>query len=52
MPFHFRELGIGPLVGKRTWSGLVGFFGPQEQLMDGDTVSTPSRGFWRPAGEW
>jgi tricorn protease len=52
MPFHFRELKIGPLVGKRTWGGLVGFFGPQEQLMDGGTVSTPSRGFYTPNGEW
>ncbi len=52
MPFHFRELKIGPLIGKRTWGGLVGFFGPQEQLMDGGVVSTPSRGFWTPKGEW
>jgi len=52
MPFHFRELAIGPLIGKRTWGGLVGFFGPQEQLMDGGVVSTPSRGFWTPKGEW
>jgi tricorn protease len=52
MPFHFRELAIGPLVGKRTWGGLVGFFGPQEGLMDGGVVSTPSRGFWTPRGEW
>ena len=52
MPFHFRELGIGPLIGKRTWGGLVGFFGPQEQLMDGGVVSTPSRGFWTPRSDW
>jgi tricorn protease len=52
MPYHFRQMGIGPLIGKRTWGGLVGFFGPQEQLMDGGVVSTPSRGFWTPKGEW
>jgi tricorn protease len=52
MPFHFRELKIGTLVGKRTWGGLVGFFGPQEQLMDGGTLSTPSRGFYTPRGAW
>jgi tricorn protease len=52
MPFHFREMQLGPLVGKRTWGGLVGFFGPQEDLMDGGIVSTPSRGFWTPKGEW
>jgi tricorn protease len=52
LPFHFRELKIGPIVGKRTWGGLVGFFGPQEALMDGGVVSTPSRGFYTPRGEW
>jgi tricorn protease len=52
MPYHFRSLNIGPLIGKRTWGGLVGFFGPQEELMDGGVVSTPSRGFWTPKGEW
>jgi tricorn protease len=52
MPFHFREVQLGPLVGKRTWGGLVGFFGPQEDLMDGGIVSTPSRGFWTPKGQW
>jgi tricorn protease len=52
MPYHFRSLHIGPLIGKRTWGGLVGFFGPQEELMDGGVVSTPSRGFWTPKGEW
>jgi tricorn protease len=52
MPFHFRELAIGPIIGKRTWGGLVGFFGPQEQLMDAGVVSTPSRGFWTPRGDW
>ena len=52
LPFHFRSLAIGPIIGKRTWGGLVGFFGPQEQLMDGGVVSTPSRGFWTPKGDW
>ena len=52
LPFHYRALGIGPIIGKRTWGGLVGFFGPQEQLMDGGVVTTPSRGFWTPKGEW
>ena len=52
LPFHFRELKIGQMVGKRTWGGLVGFFGPQEQLMDGGVVSTPSRGFYTPHGDW
>lgn len=52
MPWHFRQAKIGVLVGKRTWGGLVGFFGPQEALMDGGIVTTPSRGFWTPNDKW
>ncbi len=52
MPWHFRQAKVGVLVGKRTWGGLVGFFGPSEALMDGGIVTAPSRGFWTPNGKW
>ncbi len=52
MPWHFRQAKIGILVGKRTWGGLVGFYGPSEALMDGGIVTAPSRGFWTPNGKW
>jgi len=52
MPWHFRQAHIGILVGKRTWGGLVGFFGPSEALMDGGLVTAPSRGFWTPHNAW
>jgi tricorn protease len=52
MPWHFRQAKIGILVGKRTWGGLVGFYGPGESLMDGGVVTTPSRGFWTPHNKW
>ena len=52
MPWHFRQAKIGLLVGKRTWGGLVGFFGPGESLMDGGVVTAPSRGFWTPNNQW
>jgi tricorn protease len=52
MPWHFRQAKIGVLVGKRTWGGLVGFFGPFEALMDGGVVTAPSRGFWTPNNKW
>jgi tricorn protease len=52
MPWHFRQARIGLLVGKRTWGGLVGFFGPFESLMDGGVVTAPSRGFWTPNNKW
>jgi tricorn protease len=52
MPWHFRQAKVGVLVGKRTWGGLVGFFGPGESLMDGGVVTAPSRGFWTPNNQW
>jgi tricorn protease len=52
MPWHFRQANLGQLVGKRTWGGLVGFYGPSVELMDGGTVTAPSRGFWTPNNKW
>jgi tricorn protease len=52
MPWHFRQAKVGALVGKRTWGGLVGFFGPSASLMDGGVVTAPSRGFWTPNNDW
>lgn len=52
MPWHFRQAKIGILVGKRTWGGLVGFYGPGEALLDGGVVTAPSRGFWTPNNAW
>ncbi|HWQ56527.1 MAG TPA: PDZ domain-containing protein [Bryobacteraceae bacterium] len=51
MPWLFRKAGLGPLVGKRTWGGLVGIFGFPE-LMDGGTVTAPNLAFWNTKGEW
>jgi tricorn protease len=52
LPWHFRQAKVGTLVGKRTWGGLVGFFGPGVSLMDGGVVTAPSRGFWTPNNDW
>ncbi len=51
MPWMFRQLGIGPLVGKRTWGGLVGI-GGYPVLMDGGTVTAPHFAFYSPEGKW
>ncbi len=51
MPWYFREAKLGPLVGKRTWGGLVGI-GSIPVLMDGGTVTSPSFGFFNPQGQW
>ena len=50
-PYMFRQLGIGPLIGTRTWGGLVGW-GGEPRLIDGGFISAPSTGFYNPAGQW
>ncbi|MDO5566203.1 MAG: S41 family peptidase, partial [Planctomycetia bacterium] len=39
-PYYFRKSGLGPLVGKRTWGGVVGISG-RGPLIDGGTVFVP-----------
>jgi tricorn protease len=51
MPWMFRHTQTGPLVGKRTWGGLVGISG-YPALMDGGNVTSPNFGFFSPKGEW
>jgi len=51
MPWLFRAAGIGPLIGKRTWGGLVGMAGAAP-LMDGGFTGAPQSGFWNPNGTW
>jgi tricorn protease len=41
----FRQYKLGPLVGKRTWGGLVGMLG-FPILMDGGFVTAPNLAFW------
>ncbi|MBI3682528.1 MAG: PD40 domain-containing protein [Acidobacteria bacterium] len=52
MPYYFKELGLGPLIGKRTWGGLVRGGGPPGGLIDGGFVSTPNAGLYNGRGEW
>jgi tricorn protease len=51
MPWYFRRLKIGPLIGKRTWGGLVGI-GGYPSLLDGGGVTAPHFAFWSPDGTW
>ena len=39
-PHYFREAGLGPLIGQRTWGGVVGISG-RGPLLDGGTVFVP-----------
>jgi tricorn protease len=51
MPYYFKAAGVGPLIGKRTWGGLVGRAGGPS-LLDGGGVSAPSSGVWSPKDGW
>jgi tricorn protease len=51
LPWLFRRAGLGPLVGKRTWGGLVGIY-DNPLLIDGSTATAPRQGFWSPEGRW
>lgn len=50
-PAMFRQAGLGPLIGKRSWGGVVGITnrGP---LIDGGIVNVPEFGFASPDGKW
>lgn len=51
LPWYFRKLGIGPLIGKRTWGGLVGI-GGYPILMDGGSVMAPRWAIYGLTKEW
>ena len=50
LPFLFRQSKLGPLVGKRTWGGLVGIYN-YPMLIDGGQVTAPRVAFRNPQGE-
>ena len=52
LPWMFRKTGIGPLVGKRTWGGLVGHYTNPADLLDGGFTGTPDLAFYNPNGTW
>lgn len=49
LPWMFRQQGLGTLVGRPTWGGLVGILG-FPVLMDGGTVTAPNIGIWTEDG--
>lgn len=50
-PAMFRAAGLGPLIGKRSWGGVVGITN-RGTLIDGGAVNVPEFGFANPKGEW
>jgi len=50
-PAMFREAGLGPLIGKRSWGGVIGI-GNRGTLIDGGTIFVPESAFASSKGEW
>lgn len=51
LPYLFRFKEVGPLVGTRTWGGLVGTW-DTPPLIDGGRFVAPRGGFFDVNGEW
>jgi len=50
-PWMFREAGLGPLIGKRSWGGVVGI-GSRGPLIDGGNIFVPGSALANARGEW
>ncbi len=50
-PFYFKQQDLGPLIGTRTWGGLIGITGVPH-LIDGSTITVPTFRMYTPEGEW
>ena len=51
LPYNFRVNQIGPLIGTRTWGGLVGTTGSPSTI-DGGGITVPSLAFFNLKNEW
>ena len=50
-PYYFRQSGLGKLIGRRTWGGLVGISG-NPGLIDGASPTVPRFAFYELDGTW
>jgi tricorn protease len=50
-PFYFQKAELGPVIGTRTWGGLIGITGGPA-LIDGGSVTVPTFGIYSIEGEW
>ena len=50
-PDYFRKKGLGPLIGARTWGGLIGISG-MPLLIDNGTITAPTFRMYNQDGTW
>jgi tricorn protease len=51
LPYYFRKLGLGPLIGTRTWGGLIGISG-NPRLADNGAILAATFRFLDTEGNW
>jgi tricorn protease len=51
-PYFFRAAGLGPVVGQRTWGGVVGIRGLGADMIDGGYSLVPEFGLVDLEGRW
>ncbi len=51
LPYYFQKLGLGPVIGTRTWGGLIGISG-NPALADNGTVLAATFSFFDTEGRW
>jgi tricorn protease len=50
-PFYFKQSRLGPLIGMRTWGGLIGITG-SPRLVDGGSVTVPAFAIYSTNSHW
>jgi len=50
-PYYFKKAGLGPLIGTRTWGGLIGITGAPA-LIDNGGVTAPAFAIYDLKGNW
>lgn len=51
LPYYFKKNGLGPLIGTRTWGGLIGLSG-NPALVDGGSILVPTFRIYDQTGRW
>jgi tricorn protease len=51
MPYLFRQTGVGPLIGTRTWGGVIGI-SVNASFIDGGRVTVPYVRLFSADGQW
>jgi tricorn protease len=50
-PYRFKANNLGPIIGKRSWGGVIGIYGPLP-MVDGGYVYKPESANFGANGEW